>query len=155
MRVWQELERHYVDELGDSRHAAHQKIAKQYNAGWSTVAQYLMYGHPGKHRSNRSYSDQKTNPNYLPKHTFLKRFRREPAQYLAPVFSAPDEAISLEDLSLRLHSAYGWLPHLPTLQKVAEHGHTKTGQPILEKVGSGSSPLYKLAQDLYRKHKSR
>lgn len=144
---WRDLERHYVVEVGLSHHQAHLKIAEEYQTSRTAVRQWLLYG-VGRHprREPTSYAEQMKSPSTLKKKAFQKRFAREPGKFIIPCYQSLDEAISLEELSLRLKSRFEYLPSLKTLERIAQQGHPKTKAPILEKALENPT-VYRLARD--------
>lgn len=148
---WRQRETELL-ESGYSRHRAHLKIAEEANTSMSVVYSYLTYGASRKQQTSRSYEIQKRHPAHLPKHAFRNRFARSPARYIAPLYRQPDEAISLEELSLRLKEKEDYLPRMPTLERIANEGHPRTKEPILTQVSPGPPPLYRLFEGLYDRY---
>lgn len=143
---WRALETHYLDKLGMSRYRAHLRIASEYQTSRSVVYRSLSGYRPEQQHDPRSYSDRATNSCYRQRQTLLADFRNNPDRYIASCYQSPDEALSLEELSVRLSERYAFLPRVRTLQKLADYGHPRTGGLVIEKALAApeSSPLYRL-----------
>ena len=147
------MEKQFVDEFGLSRSNSIRRIADAYKTSTSTVYAYLTYGGSQKNPTSSKYVDQKDHPNYSHRHLLYDRFRYDPARFIAPLYRDLEEAISLSEISMRLNDSHQYLPRISTLQKLADYGSPRTGDPILDRVvGSEKPPLYKLAMSGYDRH---
>jgi len=136
----------YLDQ-GYSRHQAHLKIAEEY--GCSSIQVYRWTRHrrgSEKNAPGRSYQEKVRNPNHRRVQNFQKRFTYDPRRYIEPLFEEPGEAVTLEELSIRLESNHGYLPHLTTLDSLLVQPHPRTGKPILEEVVGTEPKSYRLAR---------
>lgn len=91
--------------------------------------------------------------NVIIRYSIAKLFEDYSHIYVAPLFSSPDEAITIKQISQRLNSEYDYTPDPKTLKEVLlkESYQTKDKyRPILEKV-SGKPSLYRIAKGLYEK----
>lgn len=153
LQEWIELEKEYRyrEEFGDSRTAAYERIAKKYSTNRTTVRRYLVQQGIKRHK-NPPYDVQAQNLMYKPRQNFYRRFKYNPARYLIPLYRGADEVLSLEELSVRLHGTYDYLPYITTLERVLTQQNQQIGGPVLEKVPGEASSLYRLRAGLYDKY---
>lgn len=144
LREWLDKEIEYLDQ-GYSRHQAHLKIAKEYGCSSSQVYRWTRHRRgSAKNAPSRSYSEKIENPNFKRMHNFPRRFAYDPRRYIAPLFEGPGEAVTLEELSVRLESNHGYLPRLQTLDSLLVRPHPRTGAPVLEEVPDTEPTRYRL-----------
>lgn len=93
------------------------------------------------------------NPDVKPHQNFLRRLYRNPAKFIVPLYQSPDESLSLDNLALRMRDSYNYLPHVPTLEKIANEGNPRTGEKTLVPVPLSQPPLYRIVVELFDRYK--
>ncbi len=145
---WKQIEKYFVEELKKSKHQAHIEISKRYKTGVSTVSSFLRYGKSFKKIHPQKYEDLKKTPNYAKQNNQYKRFRYNPAKHIVPLFTNPEEAITLEELSLRIKQEYSFLPRIYRLEALVEKAHEENKNPILQQIFQNPE-TYKLMPGYY------
>lgn len=153
MEEWRTLEKQYRDEFGDSRYAAHRRIASKYGTSPSTVYHYLQYGHNRQLQARSPSASPKHAPDYLRHLAFGTSFRTYPERYIVPLFQSADEAIPLDELSTRIYQAYRYKPHLKTIERMTRTDGPTNGA-ILQSLDIMGTKLYRLVEGLYAKLRS-